>query len=216
VPGPLPGSGVGAAADRGELADASQESVRDSPLRPATSTADTADGVTNQYTLRVWHLFALVLAIVAFGGYLTLTHSNGSGSSSTPSVVTTPAPTTTQWALVVRQSSCQESPSTAYVNCSIGIRNRGSTAGVPTVYAMYRYSDSGTSYDESDQNPTGFKSDPIPPGELGWVYFSHSYNAQQHDVLQVAVTLDNNAKSWPYVRIVDPSDANWPFDQGPG
>jgi hypothetical protein len=84
---------------------------------------------------------------------------------------------------------------------------------VPNVCVLYRYSDSGESFDSSqyaidrgDSKP----SDPIPPHSLGFVYFSHAYKATDHDVIQAAASLDENAKSMPYIRVVDPGDTSWP------
>lgn len=134
-----------------------------------------------------------------------------STTTAAATTATTP-PTTTQgpqYELIVSQSSCQESPSTAMILCSIGVKNRGDTAGVPTVFASYYYNDSGNSYDESD-NGQCQASDPIPPGQLGWVYFCHPYNGLQHDLLKAAVTLNENANAWPYVRIASQDDLDWP------
>jgi hypothetical protein len=158
------------------------------------------------FKIGVGFIGIFILLMIVVGAFSS---GGGSGQSNSNAHAVAKAKPTTQWALVVRQSSCQETPSTAYVNCSIGVRNGGDAPGLPTVYASYRYSDSGESIDESD-NGASRTSDPIPAHQLGWVYFSHSYNAQQHDVLQVAVTLDENADRWPYVRVADPTDMNWP------
>jgi hypothetical protein len=134
--------------------------------------------------------------------------AGGSGSSGAPTSAPTPSQKA-QFELVVSQSSCQESPSNASVNCSIGVKNRGATAGLPTVYADYFYDDGGESADESD-NGQCVASDPIPAGELGFVYFCHTYNATQHDVIRVAVSLNESATAYPYVRVAAPGDVNWP------
>lgn len=110
--------------------------------------------------------------------------------------------------LVPSQSSCQENAALAYVNCSIGVRNNTDSASLPTVWVLYRYSDSGTTIDSSDNGSA--TSDPIPAHSLGWVYFSHPYKATDHDLIQAAATLDANKDSWPYIRVADPSDVNWP------
>jgi hypothetical protein len=115
--------------------------------------------------------------------------------------------------LIVSQSSCQENPGQAYVNCSVGVRNRGSKRGLPNVYVLYRYSDSGhniDSYQVAVGSGSNSPSDPIPPHRLGYVYFSHHYNANQHDLIRAAASLDLNAKRWPYIRVANPNDANWP------
>lgn len=170
--------------------------------------------------------FALLIAIVVIA---VVTNPAGTSNTTTTTVTvaatTTLATTTTtttatttstpqpDFVLVPRQSSCQESPSRAYVNCSIGVRNKGSAAGVPTVYVFYRYSDSGTTIDSSQDaidRGDSPSSDPIQPHTLGYVYFSHPYKATDHDLIQAAASLDENAKQYPYVRVVDPSDANWP------
>ena len=171
---------------------------------------------------------AAVVVLIVIGIASNNFKKKSAASPTTPTVTTptTPAPTTAaptttakttvpatktkpQFVLIVSQSSCQGNPSAAYVNCSIGVKNNGSAKGLPTVYADYRYRDNGESFDHSD-NGTRPPSDPIPAHELGFVYFSHPYNAQQHDLVQVAVTLDENAKRWPYVRVASPDDTNWP------
>jgi len=117
-----------------------------------------------------------------------------------------------QWELIVSQSSCDEQleaipqPS---IDCSIGVKNRGTSAGLPTVYAIYFYNDSDKSYDESDNGQCA-KSDPIRPGQLGYVYFCHTYRATQHDLTGAAVSLDLSARKYPYVRVMQPDDPNWP------
>lgn len=146
----------------------------------------------------------VIWAVLALAHVGTATSQQTTTGAQTPAAATRAKATKAQWELIVSQSSCQENPALAYVNCSIGVRNRGSSIGLPTVYADYRYSDSGESFDQSDNGRTR-SSDPIPPRKLGWVYFSHPYNALQHDVIQVAVSLDPNAQSWPYVKVVSPS-----------
>jgi hypothetical protein len=170
--------------------------VRAGAVDAAPNTTSQGGGVRRQVTGRDWiiALVALVLLIVVIAGCAAA--SGGSGSSAS-------------FTLVVDESSCQESPDAAYVNCSIGVQNNGDSPGLPTVYALYRYNDSGQSYDQSD-NGVSRESDPIPAHSIGYVYFSHSYNALQHDVLQVAVTLHESDDGWPYVRVADPSDINWP------
>jgi hypothetical protein len=166
----------------------------------------------------------LVVALI-----LIIVVTAGGGSGSTPSAAAKGTPSKVgkktqkprvkrrpkakaSFVLVVRQSSCQENPSQAYVNCSIGVRNRGGTAGVPNVWVLYRYNDSGESVDSyQDSVDRGdMKSDPIPPHTLGYIYFSHPYKATDHDVIQAAASLDENAKSWPYIRVADPGDTSWP------
>jgi hypothetical protein len=163
-------------------------------------------------------LIAVIIVVATTGG-----GSKDKSASPPPSATSTAetqeptTPTTTQaepkpeaqWEIIVSQSSCQENPSAASVNCSIAIKNRGDSAGQPIVYADYKYNDLGESFDQSD-NGECIKSDDIPVGELGFIYFCHPYKAVSHDVIRVAVTLNENAKEWPYVRVADPSDVNWP------
>jgi len=149
-------------------------------------------------------IIGVIVALVVIGAIINSGHKKSSGGSTAP-----PAAAKAQFELIVSQSSCQETPSQASINCSVGVKNRGDTAGQPTVYATYFYNDSGTSADESD-NGACRANDAIPPGQLGYVYFCHPYNALQHDMVRAAVTLKIDANSSPYVRVADPGDTNWP------
>ena len=140
----------------------------------------------------------IVLAALIRGGH----HGNDAAA------VTTTAAAQPRFELIVSQSSCQENPGATSVNCSIGVKNLGDTSGTPTVWADYHYTDGGDSADNSDNSECA-GSDAIPPGQLGFVYFCHNYDALQHDVARVAVALDLGANRWPYVRVVAPG-ANWP------
>jgi hypothetical protein len=150
-----------------------------------------------------------VIAVVVLIVLLQGGHKKSSSSTPTASAksVATTAPRE-QFELIVSQSSCQETPSTASVNCSIGVKNRGDMPGLPTVYGSYFYNDGGSSADDSG-NGACMGSDSIQPGQIGYIYFCHPYNALQHDVLRVAVALKLDAKQFPYVRVAAPG-ADWP------
>jgi len=155
----------------------------------------------------------IALGFIALGFVAALFPDHSKTTTAAAPTTTPPAAPAAKagpWKLVVNESSCQEDSSTAYVNCSVGVRNQGDAAGLPVVYAYYQYSDSGQTVDDS----RSAVSDPIPAHSLGYVYFSHGYNALKHDVLSVAVTLNENDDRWPYVRVVDPADMNWPLDDG--
>jgi hypothetical protein len=145
-------------------------------------------------------IVVLVLGVVGCG-------SSGS-SSSLSSPPTTTAPERPKFELIISKSSCQETRSAASVNCSVAVKNLGDSSGLPTVYALYEYNDGGSSFDESD-NGACVGSDAIPAGQLGFVYFCHTYNALQHDVIRTAVSLNENANKMPYVRVVPPGVV-WP------
>lgn len=149
----------------------------------------------------------IVGAIVALVVLVALIRS-GHHSNNTPSATTAAAVSAPRFEVVASQSSCQENPAATSVNCSIAVKNLGDDAGTPTVYADYHYTDGGDSADNSRNGRCG-GTDAIPPGQLGFVYFCHNYNALQHDVARVAVALDLGANRWPYVRVVAPG-ANWP------
>jgi hypothetical protein len=176
---------------------------------------------------RIGLIVGLVIVLAIIGGTTGGSSSSADRSSSAtpPAPVAKPKPATpaprpkpvrkAKFYLVPRESSCQEQPNNAYIFCSIGVRNIGTATGLPNVYVDFRYSDSGDtidSYQSSIDNGMA-PSDPIPPHLLGWLFFRHPYNALQHDVIQASASLDLNADSWPYVKIVDPSDTGWPFDQ---
>ncbi len=163
--------------------------------------------------------FALMLVGLLFGIAKHITAATAGPQTPTTyaqqqaaAAAPTPAGTAAKFELIVSQSSCQETPSQASLNCSVGVKNIGGTAGKPVVYAMYQYTDGGQSYEQSDTSSCAITATipPIEPGQLGYIYFCHTYNALQHDVLRAAVSLDSNAQSYPYVRVASPTDQNWP------
>lgn len=129
----------------------------------------------------------------------------GCGSSSS-----SPSGAATQFEIIRSQSSCQEAASTTSVNCSIGVKNRGTSEGVPVVYALYHYSDGGSGDSDASNNGECGASDPIPAGQLGFVYFCHPYKALQYDVTEVAVSLNLSASYYTRVSVASPDDPNWP------
>ena len=77
------------------------------------------------------------------------------------------------------------------------------------MYALYHYTDGSETTDLSS-NGSCQKSDNIPPHQLGYIYFCHNYDPLKHHLLRAAATLNLNAKRWPYIRVADPNDGNWP------
>jgi hypothetical protein len=89
------------------------------------------------------------------------------------------------------------------------VRNLGGSAGRPTVWAYYFFSDSGSAFDYSG-NGECRPSAPIAPGTLGFVDFCHGYDPTQHDLTRVAASLDENSSRYVYVRVARPGDHGWP------
>ena len=140
----------------------------------------------------------LVLAAAGLLGCLALAGCGGSSS---------PAPG--RFELVPGRSSCQESAAKATIRCSIGVRNLGTSAGLPTVWAYYFFSDTFSSFDYS-RNGECPGAGPIRPGKLGFVYFCHANDARLHVLTQVAASLDEDATNYHYVRVARPDDPDWP------
>jgi hypothetical protein len=166
-----------------------------------------------RWSLLGWFVIAIIVGACGCGGGSNKNAGSNPAPAAPPPSAPKPKPKAAHFVLVVRESSCQESPGQAYINCSIGVRNRGGSPGLPNVWVQYRYDDSGTSldsYQHAVDSGVSQRSDPIPPHQLGFVYFSHSYNAREHDVIQAAATLDENDSRWPYIRVANPNDVNWP------
>jgi hypothetical protein len=141
-------------------------------------------------------LSSLLLAASALIGGLALTGCGGSSEA-----------THSRFELVPHRSSCQAARAT--VRCSIGVRNLGTSAALPTVWAYYFFSDTYSSFDYS-RNGECRGAGPIRPGKLGFVFFCHANDATRHVLTQVAASLDENATNYTYVRVAPPDDTSWP------
>jgi hypothetical protein len=114
-----------------------------------------------------------------------------------------------RFSIALNQSSCWEDLSAAYVRCDIRVRNRGTASGgLPDVNVLVRYSDGSDTIFTNTTDALNDRSSPdgeqVPAHGVDDVYFAHSYNEQGHALLKAAVSLDLNAKSYPYITVKSP------------
>jgi len=140
-------------------------------------------------------IFWALMFMIAAGAVIHAFHHH---SASSPAV----AAAGPEFTINAAASYCQATPATRTIACSISVRNHTDAADVPTVYALYRYSD-GTSSADYSTNGDCRASDAIPAHSAGFVFFCHPYNAWEHRLVAAAASLDNN--TYRAVRVGAPS-----------
>jgi hypothetical protein len=180
------------------------------PQKPKAAGAPPSGGNSQPKNWFARHkVLTVILALIVLGiiaaaaGNSSDTHGGGGGGQASK-----PAGKA-DFSIVLNKSSCWEDLSSAYVRCDIKIHNKGTAGGgIPDVDVLVRYSDGSSTIFTNTTDALNNFSEPnghnVSKHSYDDVYFAHSYNEQGHALLQAAVSLDLNAKQYPYIRVKSP------------